>query len=382
MRILLSSIVDLKKAAPNRVHHFIKYLSSKYEIRVICINDWWRAETVDTSVYKHNFTEFLDRIRIDYITNRKMSPVKQEFLSPRLISVEGIDSDIVLNYNTLVSGCYVAKSLGLPMVYDIADDLPGMIATSPQIPRILRPIGKYAGVRMLRRSLGTANKITCSSRAIQRSYSIPNSKFELLPNGVDTALFRRRDTDLKEELGLEGNFVMGYVGVLREWIDFDVAYQAIKRMENSRLLIVGEEGQFEKTKRNALEGGVGERVVFTGTVPYQDVPSYISAMDVCLIPFKRNTVTENAIPLKLLEYMACEKPVLSTRLEGVMEVAGEVVLFADNVEEMISRVRTLESSGAGKERGMKGRRLVLEKYCWDNIATNLAEVLEGVIDVA
>jgi glycosyltransferase involved in cell wall biosynthesis len=380
MKILVNSIIDLRKTAPNRLHHFMRYLSRKHEIRAICINDWWRAELLDTEIYNNNFNDVLDGIQIDYITGEKISPFKQEFSSPRLINLEGIDSDIVLNYNTLISGYHTAKSLGLPMVYDIADDLPGMIATSPQIPRILRPVGKYTGNRMLRRSLRIASKITGTSKTIQRSCSVPDSKFELLPNGVDTALFRREDNDLKNELGLEDNFVMGYVGVLREWIDLDMAYQAIKRLENARLLIVGEEGRFKKTKEDAYEMGIGDKVVFTGTVPYHDVPKYICAMDACLIPFKRNDVTQNASPLKLLEYMACEKPVISTRLEGVKEVAGDIVLYADSAEEMISHAKMLESLDVGKELGNKGRQLVLDKYGWDSITRKLDEVLEGAFD--
>ena len=99
-----------------------------------------------------------------------------------------------------------------------------------------------------------------------------------------------------------------------------------------------------------------------------------------MIPFKRNAVTENASPLKLLEYMACEKPVISTRLKGITEVAGDIVLYADSAEEMISHAKMLESSDVGKELGNKGRQLVLDKYDWENIATKLDEVLEGAVD--
>jgi glycosyltransferase involved in cell wall biosynthesis len=383
MRILITSIVDLRKTAPNRLHHFIKYLSREHEITAICINDWWKAGLVDTSKYYQDFKEVLDNIEIKYITEKKINPFKQELLSPRLIKLKSSSKgfDVILNYNTLISGYYIAKKLNLPMIYDLADDLPEMIANSPQIPKFLRPLGRWIGRSMLKKNIVFARKVTGIAKTLQDNYSIPDEKFELIPNGVNAELFRKVKSDLREWLGLEDCFVLGYVGVLREWVDLTPVYQAIRNLEDVKLLIVGEEGMLKENREIVRRYGVEDKVIFAGTVPYTKVPEYISAMDVCLIPFKHNAISQNAVPLKLFEYMACEKSVISTRLKGVMEVVGNMVLYADTVEEYVMQIRNLANNpDLAEELGRIGREFVIDNYDWRRIVERLNEVILSIAE--
>jgi len=116
--------------------------------------------------------------------------------------------------------------------------------------------------------------------------------------GVDTTLFRNY-VDTKEELGIDG-FVIGYVGVLREWVDLKPVFLALKDLDAEiTMLVVGKEGRFDENVDLAKRCGVRTRVVFTGMVPYAQVPRCISAMDVCFVPFGRGAISENALPLKL-----------------------------------------------------------------------------------
>lgn len=382
MRILITSIVDLKKTAPNRLHHFIRYLSQKHEVTAICINDWWKASLVDMNKYYQDFKDVLDNIELKYITEKRISPFKQEFLSPSLIKLENIedDFDIILNYNTLISGYYIAKKLKLPMIYDLADDLPEMIASSPQIPIFLRPFGKLIGKIMLKRNITIAKRVIGISKTLQDNYSIPDEKFGLVPNGVDTDLFKKVKSDVREMFGLDDCFILGYVGVLREWVDLTPVYRAIKNLEDVKLLIVGEEGMLQKNMEMIRRYGLEDKVIFAGTVPYTKVPEYISAMDVCLIPFKRNAVSQNAVPLKLFEYMACEKPVISTKLKGVMEVVGDTILYADTVNEYVMQIKRLANNPElVEEIGKNGRKFVVENYEWKIIVKKLDKIIRSTI---
>jgi len=368
MKILIPAIVDLKNCAPNRLHHFINYLSKKHEITAICINDCWKAKNVNTENSYKDFEEGLSRINIEYITKLNISPFYQEFLCSRLIGSKFKDYyDVIFNYNTLLTGNLIAQKSHIPMVYDLADDLPEMVASSPQIPRFLRNTGKRFASRLLAENLLNAKKVTGISKTLQASYAIPSGKFELISNGVNTEQFGPLKTDLKKELNLEDFFILGYVGVLREWVDFKPAYEALKSFKDVRLLIVGEEGLMKENIELAESYGVAEKVLFTGTVPYASVPDYISAMDCCLIPFNQSKVSQNSVPLKLFEYMACEKPVLSTRLPGVKEVAGSRVLYADTAEEYKEQITNVLSSDSGSVRLKSNRKFVVENYDWRSI---------------
>ena len=58
----------------------------------------------------------------------------------------------------------------------------------------------------------------------------------------------------------------------------------------------------------------------TGFVSQKEIPRYVSLADLCINPFRENFVTTDIIPTKILEYLACQKPVLSSPLNGTKEL--------------------------------------------------------------
>lgn len=136
MKILITSIVDLKKSQHNRPHQFVKHLSEKHEVTVLSINDWWKGGQDDLEAYSSEFDDVFKRIEYFYLTDKKVSPILQELLFKKKVKeVLKEDFDVHLNYSTLISGYVAAKKI--KTIYDVADDLGAMIKDSPQIPRLL-----------------------------------------------------------------------------------------------------------------------------------------------------------------------------------------------------------------------------------------------------
>lgn len=389
MRILITSIVDLQKTAHNRLHQIVKHLGKNHDITVLSINDWWKAKQTNVKLYSPSFKATFQAINIKYLTEYRLSPILQEIFSAVALNkiLKQIDSakfDVHLNYNTLISGYFVAKKLKsarINTIYDMADDLPEMIRNSPQIPSVLRPLGKLVGTIMVGRNIRLSQKIVCTTDSLRDSYHVPQDKFEFVPNGVDTELFKQCSSQpLRNKLGIETDFVVGYVGVLREWVDFEPVFSALKHLEvkypNMKVLIVGEEGGYGKIKRLARKHEILNKVVFTGTVPYNQVPEYISCMDVCLIPFRANAVSDNALPLKLFEYMACEKPVICSKLVSISQAVNNTVLYASNEKGYRDNLIVLyENRQLGKRMGVAGRKFVEQSYSWVRITSKLERVL-------
>lgn len=209
MKILIASIIDINKTAPNRLHHFIRYLSRNNEITIFCLNDTWKAQQVNIESQYKDFHEITSKINVKYITEKKSSPIWQEILSPMYIKdirkLKEEKFDVILNYNTLISGSFLAKKLAIPMVYDIADDLPAMIGDSPQIPKFLRGFGKMLGKLLVNRSINLASGVCATTDAFQKDYSIPEEKFTIIPNGVDTSIFKKIPSSIRKDLGIESN---------------------------------------------------------------------------------------------------------------------------------------------------------------------------------
>jgi len=383
MDILMTSIVDIVKSQHNRPHQFIKYLSKKHNITVVSINDWWKGNQYDFEEYSKEWGEVLEKIDIVYITDKKVSPVIQEnaysyFAIRQLLRSESFD--VHINYNSLTLGYFATKYLlkqNISTVFDLADDLVGMIKESPQIPGPLRPIGAKIGKEILKRNIKLSKKVTVTNSYLKEKYNIPENKVTILPNGVDTKLFRNYG-NTKSQLGLEDYFVIGYVGVLREWIDFEPIYQALRELPDDIIfLVVGKEGRYRENLELAKKYGIIEKVRFVGNVPYSKVPIYISAMDVGVIPFKLNSITEHALPLKLFEYMACQKPVISTPLPTVNDIAKENVLYANTNKEWKEKIQLLYENVELREYlGKVGREIVEEKYSWRNIVQILEELIQ------
>lgn len=389
MRILITSIVDLKKTAHNRLHQFIYHLSRNHEVTVLSINDWWKAEQTDVRLYTEGLGDIWHKVNIEYFTQREISPVYQELASVTtlgkiLAKIRYQQFDMHLNYNSLISGYFVArrlKSAGIKTIYDVADDLPAMIRSSPQMLAPLRPVGEILGKAAFRGNVAIAQRITITTELLRNYFAIPPSKTVVIPNGVDVGLFHNHPSpQLKKKLGLAQAFTLGYVGVLREWVDLEPAFALARSFDSGKpevkVLVVGAEGGLNGNKALAQRYGIRDKVIFVGTIPYAQIPEYISCMDVCLVPFKNSSISQNALPLKLFEYMACEKPVISTRLEGVMEAVGDRVLYASKGEELKARVKELyENINLRRKLGGEGCHFVKQNYSWSVICSKLEEVL-------
>lgn len=175
----------------------------------------------------------------------------------------------------------------------------------------------------------------------------------LSPNAADIAHFAladREDTQVPEEIARLPRPLLGFLGVIHDWVDLDLmAYLARKRPDWS-VAIIGPVGA-------GVDVGILKElpnVHFFGRKDKEELPGYFKAFDVCLNPFRRNKLTERVSPLKFYEYLASGRPVVSVEMPGVMEFSG-VIEIASDYEGFLEGVeRALkEESKAKKQLRMK-----------------------------
>lgn len=382
MNILVSSLIDVRRAANNRLHQYIDYLSEDHEITVICPKDTWRETQVDISKYDRNSENFDCR----YLSSTPRSPVLQEVISEIYLSIDDIVDyelfDIHLDYNTFFLGMAVQRRVsrfGIATVYDIADDLPAMIRDSPQIPRPLRPFAGYTGEKVLEHKVSNADTVTYITPGIRRELSLNEQNSVQIPNGVDPSQFEPRSSGEVDGI-LDTDFVVGFVGVTREWVDLEGLVESIAQLREQNidagLVIVGDEGGTEAAEEHAVSRGVEKFCQFTGTVPYEKVPRYINEFDVGVIPFNDGDIAKNSLPLKMFEYMACGIPVVSSNITGVKDTANDIALFADSITEWVEHFGELQKNPDYRTSlGNKGRALVEESYSWEMICKEMEDTL-------
>jgi len=165
-------------------------------------------------------------------------------------------------------------------------------------------------------------------------YGVPRDRMVPLPEGVDTSTdpesLNAEAQRLRPELGLEGKKVLIYVGTMNRFrqLDFllEVFREVLRQHPNAHLLMVGggkRQDDLVFLKKKAKELGIVDHVTFTGFVPRERVPVYIRASDVGLSPFSPNPVLINNSPIKPLEYLALEIPVVGSDIPDQKKVIGE-----------------------------------------------------------
>jgi len=123
-------------------------------------------------------------------------------------------------------------------------------------------------------------------------------------------------------------------------------------------------------------------VFLEGRIPFRDITEYIELADLCLMSFQVNEITREIIPIKIFEYMAMKKPVLSNSLPSVVYEIGDNngVIFSKGQKALIKEIKDyIPKKRELKEIGLKGFDLVREKYTWTKIINDFKEVIIELI---
>jgi glycosyltransferase involved in cell wall biosynthesis len=218
-------------------------------------------------------------------------------------------------------------------------------------------------------------------------------KVEVIGNGVDTKRFQpfHDDTLLrqwKERLGIaKEEMVIAFVGNLARWqgvgILIESAIRLLSRGEKVKLLIVGDGPIKKDLMRRVLESGLEKEFIFTGMMGYEDIPFLINVGNICVAPFimERNKKT-GVSPLKVFEYMACGKPVVASRVEGLEFIEEEGTGQLIEPEDVIGLEKALyDLIKAPQERidmGERGLQIARERFSWESRVTEIERVLKGL----
>ena len=215
----------------------------------------------------------------------------------------------------------IARKAGVPVIFR-ALDVSHEIRETPFTPLIKRAERTvYRGAALL-----SANNPAMAEYCVEASGRVGPVSVDLPP--VDLAHFERPAADIRSRYGLDADHrVIAYMGSFFSFSGLDDALLALRpafeRDEKLRLVLIGG-GELEPRLRELREQhGLTDRVVFTGVVPYAELPEHLAMADVAVNPFHAQRVTNVAFPHKVLQYMAAGVPAVSTSLKGLRGVLGD-----------------------------------------------------------
>ena len=156
-----------------------------------------------------------------------------------------------------------------------------------------------------------------------------------------------------------GRKIIGYYGAIAEWFDLDLVKALATGNPDCLILLVGNDTVGASTFFASLGN-----VALTGEVPYGQLPYYLYAFDVCLLPFKVIPLTLATNPVKVYEYLAAGKPVVCVDLPEV-EQFGEAVYKAGSSDDFVAKVKIALQPDAMSAGRQAMRREFASVQTWD-----------------
>ena len=160
----------------------------------------------------------------------------------------------------------------------------------------------------------------------------------------------------------------------------------IEEVPKTKFLIVGDGIMREKLESIVRELKLGEKFIFTGRVPYEKVPIFINISDVCVCPSPVNSYfrISGGSSLKIFEYLACGKPVVTGNIRGdgdlvVNSGSGFAVMSEDYAELAGAIIKLLKNEKLRLQMGENGRKTIVKYHSWERIAKKIVEIFEKII---
>ena len=263
-----------------------------------------------------------------------------------------------------------AKTLGIPSIIKVDD---AVYEKSSGLKSLQRKIEKMISTR----SLSKASKVLVSnlpSKEIMKSYyKINEEKISIVPNGVDLSFFKTKNRD-------PNKIVFSGVMYHHRGLDvlLDAAPKIVKEIPETKLVLLGDGPEMKKLKETVKQKNLDSNVEFKGWIDRKDIPEHLSNASIGIGPLKRTIVTENALPIKVLEYMASSLPIIAktgTLQEDVLK-DNENGWFVENSSELCEKIIKLEQNPELVEKMGKNSLSMVQKFSWERIVKSIIDIYE------
>jgi glycosyltransferase involved in cell wall biosynthesis len=246
------------------------------------------------------------------------------------------------------------------------------------------------GPRYSKYSLRQSKRVILYSKTMLQD-PVPSEKLFFVTAATNTESFKPNPLmrkNIRKKFELCDHLVIGYVGTFPQWHGIkdliQASVQILKQKSSIKFLMVGP--YFEYAQNITKKLGVETAFIFSGPIAYQDVPNYINAADIMVAPYNPNRDEMRkrygiGSPIKIFEYMACGKPVVTTDLKLITDIVqkgktGLIVPPGDVNKLAESLIKLIDNPKEAREMGQQARRTVEHQYSWSVLTEKIVDVLE------
>ena len=249
------------------------------------------------------------------------------------------------------------------VVYDCMDELSQFRHAPPDLTKRERQL------------LSNADVVFTGGYKLFKSKSAYHSNVHFFGCGVDVSRFgsaRQPSTTVPADAQFDTP-VAGYFGVIDERLDYDLIRALAERHPECTVVMVG-----PVVKVDPAELPQAPNIHWLGQRSYDELPRYVKAFDVCLMPFALNEATEYINPTKTLEYMAAGKPIVSTAVADVVRNFTPIVKVARNADEFVTSV--VESMHGGDVKLIADGIRMAERSSSEAIISHMRNIIAQAVD--
>jgi glycosyltransferase involved in cell wall biosynthesis len=215
--------------------------------------------------------------------------------------------------------------------------------------------------------------IVCSERLVELKKTMC-SELHLIPNGVDPEHYRcvlEGAGPLPAESAAWARPVFGYTGTVHpDRLDLDLVENVARSLPRGSIVLLGPNHLLPEQAARLQACG---NVHLPGPVPYARIPEFMRAFDACIVPHRVTAFTESLNPIKLWEYLAAGKPIVSRDVAGFRDYAAVVSIARSSAEFVRAMQAALEEpAGAGI-----ARRELVRGHSWETRLDQVEAVLAG-----
>lgn len=291
-----------------------------------------------------------------------------------------------------MGGVWAAKALAIPLVLEVHADI--INEEMPLHGQALSGIQHYLAELTTRHCFNQAAKIVVVSdtvgKRLQSYWQVPAEKIITVPLGADLELFdpALEQPDVRTELGLGDAPVIIFIGTFQPWHGLNNLIQAFAQVvldvPEARLVLVGDGAVRADLEAQAKQAGLADKVIFTGSVPYQKVPAFVSMADAAVAPYPKLATELWFSPLKLFEYMAASKAIVASRVGQIVDVLEDghsgLLVEPDDIPALSQAlVKLLKDKSLRSKLGENARCAALAKHSWQAHTEKLEQIYRSLL---
>ena len=265
-----------------------------------------------------------------------------------------------------------ADRLNIPSIIKIDD---AVYEKSSGLKSLQRRIEKSVNSKTLRNASYLLVMNPETKRIVINEYNVDKKKISIVPNGINLELFQNKEKT--------GKKIVLFSGAMYNHRGIDVLLKTVKKVSEKipdvRYELFGDGPEREKLEEYVKDEKLEEYVFFKGWIKREELPNRLKHASIGIGPLKATTVTHDALPIKVLEYMASGLPIIAQRgtLPDQVLKDGENGFFVDDAEELAEKIILLLSDDTlGKKMSAKSADMV-KKFSCKRVAQDILDIMKS-----